>query len=716
MNTISEFFHNKTILITGATGFLGKPVVAKILTDLPDIKRIYLLVRSRTNPNGKVSSAADRLEDEFFTSSVFARLRRIHGDGFDNWIREKVHAVDGDLNCERLGMSAGIYQKLQNEVQIFINSGGLVKFDPPIDMSLHSNVIGAKHAVEFVQGCNDAVLLHVSTAYVCGTKPGGFPEELHPPYEVYAQKIAEESGEKIPDSLEAEIEDVLQITEKIRAEADEFSRDNRFRREALKQVGAEREDSDGYRRQYDSIRKKWIEQRLVDEGLKRAQSRGWNDTYTYMKALGEQMVAKTRGDLPVAIIRPSIIESSLEDPQPGWLDGLRMADPLIVGFGKGRLPDFPAEPDIILDIIPVDFVVNAILIVAKQTYQKRGIEVYHVATGSQNPLYFRNIVDASHDHFVKYPMLDSGKPIPPPIWKYPGLEEFQRKLSRKLGELKAASRLLNLIPLRWSRQRNRRIAVIQNALEGLQYYIRIYGPYTRINFEFETSKIRQLFASLTASDQRRFGLDISHFDWQHYLQNIHIPGIKRFILKMDADPSVKMLKEIERSNAIRHDACPREKGSLQNCQTILDLVVRQAEAYSDKAALQIERDGEWIRYSYRQLYDLSRQIAFTLWERGYRKDDKMILISENQPEWGITYLAAIQIGVIVVPIDPQTARVEVIALADFTEAKGILASDALFEQLCSISDEKEKLDVLNLNQLCGPSGAGRVESPIDKIP
>ena len=716
MNTISDFFQNKTVLITGATGFLGKPVVAKILTDLPDIKRIYLLVRSRTDPNGKVSSAADRLEDELFTSSVFSKLKQIHGDRFDSWIREKVHAVDGDLTYERLGMSDARYKELQDEVQIFINSGGLVNFDPPMDMSLHSNVIGAKQAVEFVRSCNDAVLLHVSTAYVCGTTPGRISEELHPPYEEYAQKAAEETGEKIPRSLEEEIEDVQQIAEKIRAEADESPRSDQFRHEALEQVGEEREDSDGYRRQYDTIRKKWIEQRLVDEGLKRAQSRGWNDTYTYMKALGEQMVAKTRGDLPVAIIRPSIIESSLADPRPGWLDGLRMADPLIVGFGKGRLPDFPADPDIILDIIPVDFVVNAILIAAKQTYHRRGIEVYHVATGSQNPLYFRNIVDGSHDHFIKYPMLDSGKPIPPPVWKYPGLEEFQGKLSRKLGVLRAASRLLDLIPLRWARQRNRRIAVIQNALEGLQYYIRIYGPYTRINFEFETSKIGQLSASLTAADQRRFDLDISKFDWQHYLQNVHIPGIKRFILKMDADPSVKMLKEIERSNAVCDDADPCEEGSIRNCQTIVELVERQAEAYSDNTALQIERGGEWVRYSYRQLYDLSRQIAFSFWERGYRKDDKVILISENQPEWGITYLAAIQIGAIVVPIDPQTARVEVIALADFTEAKAILASDTLFKQLCSISDEREKLDVLNLNQLCAPSGAEEDVSPNNEIP
>ena len=691
-------------------------MVAKILADLPDIKRIYLLVRSRTNPSGKVSSAADRLEDEFFTSTVFAKLRRIHGDGFDNWIREKVYAVDGDLTYERLGMPDARYEELQDEVQIFINSGGLVNFDPPMDMSLHSNVLGAKQAVEFVRGCNDAVLLHVSTAYVCGTNPGMISEELHPPYEVHARKIAEETGERIPLSLEEEIEEVQQIAEKIRAEADESPRSDQFRREALEQVGEEREDSDGYRRQYDTIRKKWIEGRLVDEGLQRAQSRGWNDTYTYMKALGEQMVAKTRGDLPVAIIRPSIIESSLEDPRPGWLDGLRMADPLIVGFGKGRLPDFPAVPDIILDIIPVDFVVNAILIAAKQTYHRRGIEVYHVATGSQNPLYFRNIVDGSHDHFIKYPMLDSGKPIPPPVWKYPGLEKFQGKLSRKLGALRAASRLLELIPLRWARQRNRRIAVIQNALEGLQYYIRIYGPYTRINFKFETSKIGQLSGSLTAADQRRFNLDISKFDWQHYLQNIHIPGIKRFILKMDADPSVKMLKEIERSNAVHNDADPCEHGSIRNCQTILDLVERQAEAYRDNIALQIERGGEWVRYSYRQLYDLSRQIAFSFWKRGYRQDDKVILISENQPEWGITYLATVQIGATVVPIDPQTARVEVIALADFTEAKAVLASESLFEQLRSISGERENLDVLNLNQLCAPSGAEEDVSPIDEIP
>jgi hypothetical protein len=49
------------------------------------------------------------------------------------------------------------------------------------------------------------------------------------------------------------------------------------------------------------------------------------------------------GDLPVHIVRPSIIESSFAEPEPGWIDGFRMSDPLIVGYGKGYLKDFPAS-------------------------------------------------------------------------------------------------------------------------------------------------------------------------------------------------------------------------------------------------------------------------------------------------------------------------------------------------------------------------------------
>ena len=68
---------------------------------------------------------------------------------------------------------------------------------------------------------------------------------------------------------------------------------------------------------------------MVAIGKARAQGLGWPDAYAYSKALGERALLETRGDLPVTIVRPSIIESALAEPQPGWIRGFRMADPVI---------------------------------------------------------------------------------------------------------------------------------------------------------------------------------------------------------------------------------------------------------------------------------------------------------------------------------------------------------------------------------------------------
>ena len=728
MQAIPEFFHGKVILISGATGFLGQALVAKILTALPDVKRIYLLIRSQTRANGEKRTATDRLENEVFTSSVFATLRQIHGERFDEWIREKVCAVEGDMAYERLGLSDTDYETLQREVQIFINSGGLVKFDPPIDASLQSNVLGSKYAVELAKNCNEAVFLHVSTAYVRGVRPGRVPEELHPPYETYAEQYQAEKGEAIPGTLDAEIEDIQRLSEQVRNEANQPERLDQFRREAVRSLGAGAGEK--LNQQIDIAREKWIEQRLTDEGLKRAHVRGWNDTYTYMKALGEQMIAKTRGDLPTAIIRQSIMESSLEDPEPGWLGGtLRMADPLIVGFGKGRLPDFPGDPNSILDIIPVDFVINAILAATVQTYYQRGVEVYHVASGARNPLTFGDIVNITHDYFVRQPMLDNGKPIPVPVWKFPDEKKFQRDLRHKLRLLDTASRGLSRVPLRWAKRKDRRIAVKKNAIETLLHYVQIYGPYVRLSFEFEIGKTEELYHSLSPSDQKHFNFDISRIDWRDYLQKIHIPGIKRHFLKLGDESGRQRINEptpdpidglpagsSSMEGEFRDERPIHESSKPLHDQTMIDLVAQQAESIPDKIALQMKRNGEWVRYSYRQLYEVSRQVAFALWERDYRKGDRVILFAENQPEWGIAYLAAVQIGVVVVPIDPQTAEDEIFALAEYTEAKAILTSEVCVARLHRAqmrpSAESASLEFLNINCFCQPFECGQSETAV----
>ena len=161
MIKISDFFQGKVVLITGATGFVGQPLVAKILTNIPRVQKIYLIIRDGVGSNGAIKTAQERLETEFFNSSVFTQLRQIHGNDFKNWIGQKVFAVSGNLSQERLGVSEDWYAKLVKEVQIFINSAAIVQFDAPIDDATWINVISVRHAVQFAHQCENAIFVHI---------------------------------------------------------------------------------------------------------------------------------------------------------------------------------------------------------------------------------------------------------------------------------------------------------------------------------------------------------------------------------------------------------------------------------------------------------------------------------------------------------------------------------------------------------------------------
>ncbi len=134
-----------------------------------------------------------------------------------------------------------------------------------------------------------------------------------------------------------------------------------------------------------------MREQLVAAGRERARSLGWTDCYTMTKALGERYLEEHSGALAVSVVRPSIIESALERPYPGWIEGFKMAEPIILAYGRGELPDFPAAPDGIIDIIPVDIVVNAIIAAAATPPQTGQPAYYQVCSGTRNPLLFRDL-------------------------------------------------------------------------------------------------------------------------------------------------------------------------------------------------------------------------------------------------------------------------------------------------------------------------------------
>jgi len=665
MNETAAYLGGKTLLVTGATGFLGQPLVEKILSAAPAVARIHVLIRPKRQSPGVVLTAEKRLEKELYESSVFDRLRAIHGSGFDAFVRDKLVAVAGDISEPGLGIDPDLAERLRQDVDVVINSAAVVSFDAPLDDALQLNVLGARRVAEFAASCRRAILVHVSTAYVAGASHAIATETLY-------HTAPAGTTEPFPRGYIADAErDIAQIRSLIAAcetESQKPDVERELLRVLLQRARTGRGGkSAGRRKAIESLRRKWLENRLVATGMDWARDRGWNDTYTYTKALGEQVVRHACRDIPTIIVRPSVIESSLSEPIPGWLDGLRMADPLIAAIGKGRLRSLPLNPDVHLDLVPVDMVVNALLAALPRGAARDGLSVYQVATGSRNPISLGDLYDLIYRYFVRNPMLDkSGRPIRIKYLRFPSKSAFRLQHRLRRMPLESAEKALDRVPgFDAASRAKRRVSATRAALDKLYYYGEIYEPYLNMNCRFEVDRTMELYESLDAEEQKAFPFDVSRLNWRHYIQNVHIPGIKRYILKMEGN----------------HTAHLEPPGAEPRPQTIGDLLARSAARFGDKTALQIRRGGEWQRWSYVRLLREAEAMRDHLTALGLRKGDRVALWSENQPEWGVAALGAALAGIVIVPLDWQTWPPEAWAIVRFTGARAILVSELCAKRL-----------------------------------
>ena len=688
MQGISEYLTGKTIFLTGATGFLGQPLIEKILFSAPRVGRIYALIRPTKRLNGTIIAVRQRLERELYTSSAFDRLRGIYGDDLQAFLKEKLLAVAGDISREDLGIAAEEMERLKGEVNLVINCAAVVSFDAPLDEALSMNVVAVGRVAEFAASCQSAVLVHVSTAYVNGATHKD-------PTETTYHRASEEAGEPFPagyfTDVGRDIEHLKSIIEEVYEQATTPAQEREFTLALLKQTRKKKRKRPRRRDRLERFRKEWIQGRLKQRGMEWARERGWNDTYTYTKALGEQQVLAHRQEVPTVILRPSIIESSLSEPCPGWLDGLRMADPLIAAIGKGRLKSLPLDSDVLLDLVPVDVVVNALLASLPMVAREGGVKVFQVATSSKNPITLGELYDLIFSYFKKHPMLDKkGRPILVRKLRFLNPATFRLQHRLKTAQLYTAERTLKrLTVFETTKKVRRRIAAAKMANQRLYYYGEIYGPYLNLDCQFRVERTAALFEALSPEEKKSFNFDVTRINWRHYIQNVHIPGVKKFILKIEGAGTMEL-----------------ETAAAQlPATTINELIDGGSEEHGSRMALQIEKNGKWIRYTYADLRKYALEIGARLQGHGLCKGDRVVLFSENQPEWAVAYLGAVRNGLTVVPIDAQTWHAEAWAIAAFTEAKAILASEKCFSRLTEerlVDNEESETPVflLNVNEHC----------------
>jgi len=258
-------------LLTGATGFLGGEVLARLLERSE--RPVYALVRARSD--GEAQARLQRVTESLLGSH-------------EPWSRRAV-AVAADIAEPGLGMRSSRRSWLAERIARIVHCAASVSFTLGLEDSRVINVEGTRRLLDLAELCARRggldSFVHVSTAYVAGTHRGSFSEQD------------------------------------------------------------------------------------LDLG------QGFRNPYERSKYEAELMVRERGSRLPVQIVRPSIV---VGDSQSGWTPAFNVLYAPLRAFMRGAYPAIPARRSSPVDVVPVDYVADAIL-----ALDGRPGTTYHLTAGER---------------------------------------------------------------------------------------------------------------------------------------------------------------------------------------------------------------------------------------------------------------------------------------------------------------------------------------------
>ncbi|XP_053622062.1 fatty acyl-CoA reductase wat-like [Plodia interpunctella] len=458
LTSVQQFYNGKNVLITGATGFLGKILVEKLLRCCPGVENLYLLVRQK-----KGKDIYTRI-DEIFDDPVFDLLKEQHPK-----FRHKVVVVPADCEVAGLGLTLTDRQMLTEKVNIIFHSAATVKFDEHLRAALNTNVRAPLHLLRLARDMKDLdVLMHISTAYSNSHLPH-IEERFYP-----CEADCEQLHRMIDKLTDGEIDALLPTI-----------------------LGA------------------------------------WPNTYTFTKALAEKELRENAGDLPVGIFRPAIVTSTYKEPINNWLDNMYGPTGVAVGTATGILRTLQCDPNVTADLVPVDHVVNCLVVAAQKVNA-----AYQTSKPPQEPPIF-NYVSSTENRmtwgdFMRQNIARLDKtPFSNAIWY------LSLRLTRSGARHRVYSLLLHLLP-----------AALADALafclgkkpKMLKVYRKVHKLSSVLSYfcttelTFCNRNTRQLWESTSDEDKKIFPFSMRDVNWDEFFEE-YIVGMRRHLFK-DGDDTL----------------------------------------------------------------------------------------------------------------------------------------------------------------------------------
>jgi long-chain acyl-CoA synthetase len=664
----TEIFKGKTIFFIGGTGFVGKVSLSMLLHNFPDIGKVYATVRARDENESRT-----RFWTTIVTSPTFDPLREKYGDGFEEFIKSKVVPVNGDVGNEFLGLNVKEAAKIMKDTDVIINGAGNVTFNPPLESALRTNVVGSNNIIKLARMMKKPRLVHVSTCFVAGKRSGAIWE--NEPVVGFFPRKNELVGTTF--DVNREVEDCARLSEQARQEADDAVQAAKFREAARARFIEEGRDPDDESELKSAIfreRKMWIRERTTELGAARAEYWGWTNIYTYSKSLAEQIIA-SQDDIIKVLVRPSIVESSNEYPFPGWNEGFTTTAPLILIALRGQ-PVIPVNEKLILDIIPVDMVAGAILGAAMNALVDDNPPlVFQASSGDSNPNDMKRIVGLvglyKRQHFEEK---ETGNKL---ANKLAGMVEaipvkqraYELTSAPMLNRLaRRADDLMDKATPRWGGGRiGNIVSDLKKSTEDFKRTTQetmdafaMFKPFMIDNeYLYRSDNVRALMGVIKEKEKHLLPWYPEKLDWYEYWLNVHFPGMRKWVL-----PTLEEELKIQEKRSYTY-------------RDLLDLFDTSTKRFPTRVAMRIERNGRKEQYTFEDVRELTLRAAGFFADKGIKQGDRIILFSNNMPEWGIAYFGILKAGATAIPIDPASSVEEIVNFAKAGEASAIVLSPKL---------------------------------------